>query len=291
MSLFKSVVNKLKYQQDNFVPIEHYKLLSDAYEIIEEEKEALSLKLEAVTKDYNNLIDAHKECAATTTLKSFDKEVCSELFLSDNFSDLCLEINDKMNTSEEVSKQCKELSSNPTKFAQWVDKHIIYASEFTDFTTSVELKEKHGISEADSLREKIELQIVKVASVNKEIEAVQTGEYLNSFQSELIRLLKLKLSKNDSVTDIDETINEYSLAIRNPDYLDFSVLYSHRVYKDSTKCISISGIPLLVFLQCQLLGFFTCVLNNKFTEGKTYPLLESLDRLIKENADRIKSIN
>jgi hypothetical protein len=284
------VVNKLKGQQDNFVPKEHYKILSDAYDSVEEEKGALKLKLEAITRDYENLLKLHNESKTMPTLNSVNKKAHIKLFISDNFMDLCTEVNDKMNASVEVCNQCKEISNNPITFARWVYKHIISSHEFEHFNNSEEVRERNGISEDDSLREEVELQIIKVATVNKEMEAVQSTEYLDSFQSELISILKQRLSKHSSITDLDNTINEYSLLIREPEYLDFSAFYSSRVYKDSTKCISISTIPLLVFLRCQLIGYLACVFHKKFTEGENYPLLGSITALMEDNADRVKSI-
>lgn len=290
MSLFNLVVNKLKGQQDNFVPKEHYKILSDAYDSVEEEKGALKLKLEIITRDYNNLLKLHNESKTMPTLNSANKKAHIKLFISDNFKELCTEVNDKMNASVEVCNQCKEISNNPITFARWVYKHIICAPEFGHFNNSEEERERNGVSEDDSLREEIELQIIKVATVNKEMEAVQSTEYLDSFQSELISILKQRLSKNTSITDLDDIINEYSLAIRQTEYLDFSVLYSSRVYKDNTKCISISNIPLLVFIQCLLIGDIACVFHKKFTEGENYQLLGSIKALLENNADKIKSI-
>jgi hypothetical protein len=293
LSTFNDLIGKTK----STVPEAHYQILSNAYDKLEQENCELRDKITELGKKLTVSTSEQTTSALNNNSKSHKEYFLQEetqLFKSKLIEDLIEEVVDVMNKSQKICEKSKIIVLNPFMFADWVNDNLVFSPSFSAHEISEDIRKRDDISDSDMARLRKEKIILNVVGVLKFIGPVNSPEYFFEFKKRLVETLIERTQESAQSLqddDINEVLDWYLELSNTEDRLGFSMIYTERVYQDSKRGgnNAFTDItPVISLGMGMLVGRIAIEFHKKFTDGKRYPLSNTITVIFQKQAEVMK---
>lgn len=298
MSL-RSTFNDLIGKTKGTVPEAHYRILSNAYDKLEQENCELRDKITELSKKLTVLTSEKTTSALNNNSKNhkeYSLQVETQLFKSNLIADLIEEVVDIMNRSQKICEKSKLIVFNPIMFADWVNDNLVFSPSFSAHEIAEDIRKRDGISDSDMARLRKEQIILNAFGVLKFIGPVNSPEYFLEFKKRLVATLIERTQESAQSLqddDINEVLDWYLELSKTENRLGFSMTYAERVYQDCKRGddIAFAGItPVISGGMAMLVGRLAIEFHKKFTEGAKYPLSNTVTVIFQKHAEVMKKV-